>query len=153
MEVARPPSRREVLPAEGFCRGKQFAALTAGVAIVSGLRLYQNVFGARQLDFAREVCEKLEGGQHSVELLLATHLLLDLPFCLLAGTLLALFLNRLQVPELLTGCFSAILAEGLWIFVGGDVSLNKWFLAGRLVNLAAILLCCGLIPRILSARE
>ncbi|MFN3408523.1 MAG: hypothetical protein ACK45B_05995 [Limisphaerales bacterium] len=126
---------------------KCLAALITGVAIVSGLRLYQNLYGARQLDFAREVCGKLVGGDPRVELLLAATLLLDIPFCLLAGTLLALFLNRLQVPELLTGFCSAIIAEALWILVWGAASLNLWILAGRLVSLAAILLCCWLVPK------
>lgn len=136
MKDHSPVTQRQLLPAN------ETLVIFTGFAVYLGLRLYHDVIATGQMQAAMSLAEWAFGAGSKLQSVLLMNLLLDVPFAMMSGFLIAAILIGLKPRSLMWSSVAvALLGEAAWLFIW-DTLTNGWIVASRTIAVLGLLGGC-----------
>jgi len=126
---------------------QEILLVVAGAVLYLGLRSYQSLIAMGQSQAALSLAEWAFGAETKMHSVLFLNLLLDIPFSIMSGVLIAAILMGLKPRSLIwSGVVIALLGEAMWLFIW-DTLTGSWILASRMITVLGLIGGCFWLQR------
>lgn len=126
---------------------REMFLVVAGAVLYLGLRSYQNTIATGQSQAAVSLSEWIFGNEGKMQSVMMMNLLLDIPFAIMSGVLIAAILIGLKPRSLIwAGIAVALLSEVAWLFIW-DTLASGWIIASRMIAVMGLIGGCLWLQR------